>query len=180
MRLTALDSAMADLLSGWHDFYVIVGSSAAALTGLNFVVIALGADGQAFAGPAVQAFATPTIVHFGAALLVAGIVTAPWPSPAGSAWSLAVTGAAGLVYAVWVVRQSIRQTQYKPVAEDVIWHMIIPVIAYALLTLGGVVVSEGSVAATFAVAVAALLLMFIGIHNAWDSAMYLAQRKAKQ
>jgi hypothetical protein len=54
-------------LSGWENFYVIVGSSAGALIGLQFVVIALIADmpivrGQAQAG---AAFATPTIVHFG-------------------------------------------------------------------------------------------------------------------
>src|ERR1041384_3787054 len=125
---------MPDLLAGWHDFYVIVGSSAAALTGLNFVVVALGSDRQAFGGPAAQAFATPTIVHFSAALLVAAIVTAPWPSPVGSAWSITVAGVAGLVYAAWVVRQSLRQDQYKLVTEDIIWHMILPVIAYALLT----------------------------------------------
>jgi hypothetical protein len=51
-------------LSGWANFYVIVGSSAGALIGLQFVVMALVADmprspNQAQAG---QAFATPTIV----------------------------------------------------------------------------------------------------------------------
>jgi hypothetical protein len=67
-------------LAGWESFYVIVGSSAGALIGLQFVVITLIANrpivrGQAEAG---AAFATPTIVHFGAALLLAGIQTAPW------------------------------------------------------------------------------------------------------
>lgn len=66
--------------SGWDNFYVIVGSSAGALIGLQFVVITLIADlpmgqGSAQAG---QAFATPTIVHFCAVLLLAGIFSAPW------------------------------------------------------------------------------------------------------
>jgi len=57
-------------LAGWENFYVIVGSSAGALIGLQFVVITLIAEmpiaqGQAQAG---DAFATPTIVHFGAVL----------------------------------------------------------------------------------------------------------------
>ena len=34
----------ASLLAGWANFYVIVGSSAGALTGLTFVVIALIRD----------------------------------------------------------------------------------------------------------------------------------------
>ena len=34
------------LLTGWENFYVIVGSSAGGLTGLTFVVIALVRDAQ--------------------------------------------------------------------------------------------------------------------------------------
>jgi len=61
-------------LSGWENFYVIVGSSAGALIGLQFVVITLIANrpiapGQAQAG---DAFATPNIVHFGTVLLLGG------------------------------------------------------------------------------------------------------------
>src|SRR5207247_11174310 len=58
--------------TGRENFYVIVGSSAGALIGLQFAVITLIADkliapGQA---QAVNAFATPAIVHFGAVLLL--------------------------------------------------------------------------------------------------------------
>ena len=50
------------------------------LIGLQFVVITLIADkpmipGQAQAG---DAFATPTIVHFGAVLLLSAALSAPW------------------------------------------------------------------------------------------------------
>jgi hypothetical protein len=67
-------------LSGWENFYVIVGSSAGALIGLQFVVITLIADrpiapGQAQAG---DAFATPTIVHFGTVLLLSAALNVPW------------------------------------------------------------------------------------------------------
>ena len=66
--------------AGWENFYVIVGSSAGALIGLQFVVITLIvntpiAAGQGQAG---AAFATPTIVHFAAVLLLAGVESAPW------------------------------------------------------------------------------------------------------
>ena len=79
-------------VSAWENFYVIVGSSAGALIGLQFVVITLIADlpmrdGTAQAG---QAFATPTVVHFGAVLLLAGILSAPWNSvaPVAVLWGL--------------------------------------------------------------------------------------------
>ena len=66
-------------LAGWEDFYVIVGSSAGALIGLQFVVITLiantpvaRADAQA-----TGAFATPSVVHFGAVLFLSALVSAP-------------------------------------------------------------------------------------------------------
>ena len=66
-------------LVGWENFYVIVGSSAGALIGLQFVVMALIANlprtpGQAQAG---HAFATPNIVHFGTVLFLAAALCAP-------------------------------------------------------------------------------------------------------
>lgn len=60
------------MLSGWENFYVIVGSSAGALIGLQFVLLTLIADRPNREGTeqAGHAFATPNIVHFGAVLLL--------------------------------------------------------------------------------------------------------------
>jgi hypothetical protein len=74
-------------LAGWENFYVIVGSSAGALIGLQFVVITLIASrpvapGLAQAG---AAFATPTIIHFGSVLLLSAILSAPWHGVTGPA-----------------------------------------------------------------------------------------------
>src|SRR3954463_15457830 len=68
-------------LTQWENFYVIVGSSAGALTGLQFVVMTLIAESSISGGMSgVRAFGTPTIVHFCAVLLVSAIISAPWPS----------------------------------------------------------------------------------------------------
>lgn len=96
-----------EALAGWGDFYVIVGSSAGALIGLQFVVITLIADvpiaqGQAQAG---SAFATPTIVHFGAVLLLSGILSAPWHEVACAAALWALLGISGIVYEIVVARR---------------------------------------------------------------------------
>ena len=67
-------------LAGWDTFYVIIGSSAAALTGLMFVVIALSGETGLAAPDAIttiRAFSTPTLVHFGAVLLLAALLTTP-------------------------------------------------------------------------------------------------------
>lgn len=66
--------------NGWENFYVIVGSSAGALIGLQFVVITLIADMRITRGNAQvgDTFATPTVVHFAVALLLSAVVSAPW------------------------------------------------------------------------------------------------------
>src|SRR6266851_422466 len=68
-------------LARWESFYVIVGSSAGALTGLQFVVMALIAEAESGSSMLeVRAFGTPTVVHFCAALLISAVLSAPWHS----------------------------------------------------------------------------------------------------
>src|SRR5690348_16442845 len=68
-------------LAEWDNFYVIVGSSAGALTGLMFVVVTLIADRRAHGGGGdVAAHGTPNVFHFCAVLLVSAMLAAPWQS----------------------------------------------------------------------------------------------------
>src|SRR3989440_11969428 len=83
--------------AAWENFYVIVGSSAAALTGLQFVVVVLGAEARSI-GPEVSAFGTPTVVHFCAALLISAILSVPWRAVSNAGLALDAVGMAGIVY----------------------------------------------------------------------------------
>jgi hypothetical protein len=161
-------------LAGWTNFYVIVGSSAGALIGLQFVVMALVSEmprtpGQAQAG---HAFATPTIVHFGTVLLLSAALSAPWHGIGAAAvfWGLLALG--GVAYALIVARRLRVQTAYQPVFEDWLFHALLPFAAYATLASSACVVRAFPTEALFGVAAAALLLLFIGIHNAWDAVTY--------
>lgn len=167
------DTALAPL-TAWDNFYVIVGSSAAALTGLQFVVIALIAEIRSrSAGETVSAFGTPTVVHFCVALLVSATLSAPWGSALAVAVALAITGLGGLAYSAIVIRRTRRQTGYTPVFEDWLFHAALPVVAYAMVLAGGLTLPIRMGGALFAVAAAVLLLVFIGIHNAWDTVTYV-------
>jgi len=167
------DTVPAPLL-GWESFYVIVGSSAAALTGLQFVVIALINDLHTRAsGDTLGAFGTPTVVHFCVALLTSAILSAPWATLASPALALGITGLGGLLYAAIVIRRALRQKDYKPVAEDWIFHTILPVIAYGSIVGGALALVTDAGGAMFAIAAATLLLVFIGIHNAWDTVTWI-------
>src|SRR5690242_4273349 len=102
----------ASALAGWESFYVIVGSSAGALIGLQFVVITLIADRRNLQDPAsLSAFGTPTVVHLTAALVVYAIMSAPWRVDTPLSIAIGVCGAAGLVYDVAVIARARRQTK---------------------------------------------------------------------
>jgi hypothetical protein len=178
-RLTqiCLDMSESPLLS-WDNFYVIVGSSAGALTGLQFVVMALASDSRKPASSdQIGAFGTPTIVHFSVVLALSALLSAPWPSLSGPAWLLGVAGAVGLVYVVIVTFRAARQDGYKPVFEDWLWHSALPFVSYALLLAGSITLSRDTTAALFMIATMALLLLIIGIHNAWDTVTFIVVEK---
>jgi hypothetical protein len=157
----------------WESFYVIVGSSGGALIGLQFVVITLIADRPSRAtGGGLNAFATPTVVHLTGALVVSAIMSAPWPSTLGPSLALATTGLAGLAYSVIVAGRTRRVTDYEPVWEDWLWYTVLPCIGYAAL-LTAAVLRMNSPAAMFVVGAAALGLLLIGIHNAWDTVTHI-------
>lgn len=164
-----------ETLSLWENFYVIVGSSAGALTGLQFVVMALIPESTMRAGEhEVNTFATPTIVHFCIVLLVAAILSAPWARLAQPAIVLWICAAVGIVYTLIVLRRAHRTTAYKPVLEDWIWFGILPLVAYVVMLVSAGFLVSYTAMGLFGIAGAALLLLFIGIHNAWDSATFIA------
>jgi hypothetical protein len=161
-------------LTAWENFYVIVGSSAGALIGLQFVVITLIANTPIAAAQeqAGAAFATPTIVHFGAVLVLAGVQSAPWRrvGPVETIWAL--LGLCGMVYQIIVASRMRVQTVYKPVFEDWVFHALLPFAAYATMAASAFAARLNVSEALFATGAAVLLLLFIGIHNAWDAVTY--------
>ena len=165
--------ASTPLFDAWASYYVIVGSSAGALTGLQFVVMALAAGMQTIREDSVAAFGSPNIVHFCAALLISAVLSIPWHTTGQAGAAVAVLGGGGVLYSAIVLRRALRQGGYEPVLEDWVWHTILPAVAYLTLFVSGLRIAATPVPALFAVAGAVLLLVFIGIHNAWDTVMYL-------
>src|SRR5437868_23411 len=94
-------------LTEWANLYVILGSSSAALIGLQFVVITLISDTRASrSSGAISAFATPTVVHFTVALLMSTIMSVPWQSLSSTALALLVSGMAGSIYTAIIFRRA--------------------------------------------------------------------------
>jgi hypothetical protein len=167
-------------LSAWDSFYVIVGSAAGALVGLQFVVMTLIAEKPPVRAPeAGSAFATPTVIHFSSVLLLSAVLRAPWETiiPVAVLWGL--LGLSGAIYSVVVALRMRRQSFYRPVFEDWSFHVLLPLAGYAMLALCALAAPLHARGALFGVGAAALLLLFSGIHNAWDTVAYyvFVQRK---
>lgn len=162
-------------LSEWGNFYVVVGSSAGALIGLQFVVITLMARRPAGRGEAQasDAFTTPSVVHFGVVLLLSAVNSAPWGGAGAVAVLWGLAGLGGIAYTVVVARRLRAQTVYRPVFEDWLFHLLLPSAAYAGLTGAAFAAHSHARPALLGVGAAALLLLFIGIHNAWDTVTHL-------
>jgi hypothetical protein len=160
-------------LAKWDTFYVIVGSAAGALIGLQFVVVTLISERPPLrAADAGAAFATPTIVHFVATLLLSALLRAPWETMTVVAALCGLMGFSGVAYAAIVARRMRRQAVYKPEFEDWLFHVALPLAAYAILALSPFAAPSREREALFGVGAAALLLLFVGIHNAWDAVTY--------
>jgi hypothetical protein len=158
----------------WQSFYVMLGSSAAALIGLQFVVIALIANMRRLANPStIHAFGTPTVTHLGGALIISAMMSAPWPSPVPIVVALVVSGVIGLGYAVIAINRVRRQTGYEMDGEDWLWYAVVPCGLYAALVVAGLMLLAPSRVALFLVAGAALGLLLLGIRNSWDSITYV-------
>lgn len=172
---------MNEPLQAWHEFYFLLGTSAAALTGLMAVVISINPDTIADRpASGVRAFVTPTMVFFTTAFAVSALLLVPQLSLRSLAVLLAVTGIAGVAYLVWA--RGHHYYLHGPAeldAEDWTFFIGLPYLGYLLLIVAavGIWLHAGFGAPTLAITT--MLLLVIGIHNAWDLVIWLAQQRRK-
>ena len=165
-------------LTAWSSFYVMAGSSAAALTGLMFVVITLVTRTERaedmHAG--ISTFSTPTVMHFAAALLVSAVLIAPWRSLVHAGVVVTLIGLGGVAYILRVMHRTrrLKLAAYTADLEDWTWYTILPFVAYGAISAGAIALRTAPVQALFILAGGVLLLIFIGIRNAWDTVTYIA------
>jgi hypothetical protein len=165
------------LLAAWSSFYIMTGSSAAALTGLMFVVITLMTGRSqrvedAYAG--VSTFSTPTVMHFVAAFLISAVLVAPWHSLVHAGAAAALIGLVGIAYILRVMHRTRRLTIYTADVEDWMWYTMLPLVAYGGISASATALVDIPVRALFVLAAGVVLLISIGIRNAWDVVTYLA------
>src|ERR1700733_8372038 len=167
-------------LEGWDNYYVILGSAAAALLGLTFVVIALISERRT--NPAgLAGYITPTVVHFGTVLGMSCFVSMPHQNVMGLSLGFGST-AAGLLIYTGAITASMRRfaKDYVPVLEDWVWHVILPALVYCVLLAMAFLLWREPRQSMYGIASALLLLLFVGIHNSWDVAVSVTVQRKKE
>jgi hypothetical protein len=165
-------------LESWREFYAFAGAAAATLMGLMFVVASLGhrslatEEGQRVT----RALFTPIVVFFATLIVVAMLMLIPDVPPNVLGALLAAVSVGGLVYMVasgahrvWLANEL--------GFDDLLWYVVLPYVSYALFGVAAVAIWKSAPFGPHVVAATMILLLLIGIRNAWDLVVYSMQRR---
>jgi hypothetical protein len=155
--------------AGWDNFYFMLGSAAAGLIGLLFVVVTLTSGferSEALRGA--RLYTTPTVIHFGVVLSISAVAIAPRLPGSITVVIIGVIALLGLAYAL---RSAVGILKPRQGAEPPHWSDS----WFYGLTPAAIYLGLGSVAAALYAQLLALLL--VSIRNAWDLVTWIAPKR---
>jgi hypothetical protein len=166
-------------LGQWHDFYALIGAASATLVGLMFVAASIGAGVFTRAHQAgIRSFLSPTVVHFSVVLIVCLLATIPSQMWASLGVLQAAAGAIGLIYSGWIWRRMAKHGIIPTIdIADRLWYALLPIVAYLLIIAAGIGLWRQSEVSLNILALALILLLLIGIRNAWDMTVWIMDRR---
>jgi hypothetical protein len=174
VALIPMQSALPELIRPWHDFYLLLGTASATLVGLMFVAASVGA--QVFKEEnraAIQAFISPTVVHFSTALFVCVLATIPEQTGFAFVILLSIVGLAGLAYSATVVIQLFVRRRFGVDMMDRVFYALIPCVGHLLVLVSGILMLPNPEDGLDCLAAALITLLIAGIRNAWDMTMWI-------
>jgi len=164
----------------WDSFFLLIGSAAGALIGLLFVVVTLTAGQERSSAQQGQSiFITPTVFHFAMVMVVSAVALTPGLPTRTTGLLIGGCAIAALINAIVVaLRMFLRKSIQPPHWSDYWYYGVAPVLLYALLVASAACVWPLVTIASYAVGVVLLLLLLLGIRNAWDLVTWIAPRAA--
>ena len=92
------------MVAGWHEFYCLIGTAAAALVALLFVAASIGAGYlSAKRGSPTRTFTSPIVFHYTYVLFVSLVALVPVNTDTSLAIIVGITAAGGLIYSIFVL-----------------------------------------------------------------------------
>jgi hypothetical protein len=162
-------------LGQWTNLYLAMMQVAAALIGLLFVLIALGAqqgmDAVTDAGK-IRVYMTPTVVYFASVLILGALLTFPNHTALTAMLCSVLFGAGGLIYAGFSLVGNKKNYEER---DDLIVYAMLPFAAYGLLVVGGVLLVSNAQLGFTLVALGMLSLITISVRNSWAIAVAMVR-----
>jgi len=179
MRL--MQAPLAATLSQWHDFYTLIGAAGATLVGLMFVAASIGAGVFTRAHQAgIRSFLSPTVVHFSAVLFICLIASAPTQTWRSLGIFMILAGLTGSGYAGWIWHRMAKHGLMPTIdLIDRLWYTFLPLVAYLAVLGAGLSLTSHDAGSLDVLAFSLLILLVIGIRNAWDMTVWIIDRHAK-
>jgi hypothetical protein len=164
------------MFEGWGEYFFMIGSSAAALIGLMFVVVTLTAGrGREEVERGKHLYTSPIVWHLGVVLVLSGAAIAPAMTAelyAIASGCLALLGIAiGLRSAIGIGR---RPGAPESAGFDLFWYGVAPALVYAGLGVAALAICCRTSWSAGAVAADLMALLLVSIHAEWDLVTYLA------
>lgn len=170
---------IAEALEKWHDFYLLLGTGAAALVALLFVAVSLGAGFlNEERAEATRTFFSPIVVHFGAAFFLACIALVPGHRTVFFAALIGVAGIVGLCVSAYTTVKFFGRYR-TPYLSDHLAYVALPAAAYLALLIAAALAYHGRDEALDVLAGALLLLLLVNIRNAWDLMLSMVRRRVE-
>jgi hypothetical protein len=164
------------MLEGWHEFYILLGTAAAALVALLFVAATIGA-GFLSAGPGspTRTFTSPIIFHYTYVLFLSLASLVPINTDTSLAAIIGISAAVALIYSSFIVVRVLRSAASD--LDDRLAYGASPIAAYAAALAAAVFIFQHSQVGPPLLAGALVLLLLVNIRNAWDLTVFFAQRR---
>lgn len=164
------------MLDGWHEFYILLGTAAAALVALLFVAVTIGVGYiSAERGSPTHTFTSPIVFHYTYVLFVSLAALIPINTDWSLAATIGISAAIALGYSVHILRQVLRRSAVD--LDDRLSYGVNPIVAYAAALAGAIFIFERSTVGPPLLAGALILLLLVNIRNAWDLTIFFAQRR---
>jgi hypothetical protein len=176
-KAAMIEASLLKEIEGWHEFYLLIGSAGAALTGLLFILVSLGPQAATRTESTLRAFVSPIAVFYVSALVVAALMMAPHLPVALLASALGVGGSGGLAYVVWTgAHKQWREASLPPL--DWVWFVGLPILGYAAFIAAAICLATGKALGLYLAGGASTLLVIIGTRNAWDVVVWITRHPA--
>jgi len=159
-------------LADWRDFYVTIGTASGAIVGASFIVATLAFNLKERT-MGLRGFITPTAVHLGSVLVGSAILTVPTLTSLSLALLLGTGGICGTIYGVAVAT---RIWHMRLGLDDRLCYVVLPILAYAAMAAAAVIESWAVTPALDTLAASLVVILIIGMRNAWDMATFMITR----